>query len=29
MAQLAPDDEVRACAWCKEETGRPKGISRR
>lgn len=29
MARLAPDDEVRACDWYKEETGRPNGISRR
>lgn len=29
MVRLAPEDEVRACAWYKEETGRPNGISRR
>ena len=29
MARLAPDDEVRACDWYKEETGRNNGISRR
>lgn len=29
MARLAPDDEVRACDWYKEETDRPNGISRR
>lgn len=29
MARLAPDDEVLACEWYKEETGQLNGISRR
>ena len=29
MARLAPDNEVRACSWYKEETDRLNGISRR
>lgn len=29
LARLAPDGEVFGCSWFKEETGRPRGISRR